>query len=300
MVSGVVDSNDPNHPVEIYYSRPGLVDLGDISSDLGIRIYPEDKTSLFPDPNLGIGSQITIERALPIVVEDAGKVTIYRTWQEKVSDLLKENNIELMGQDTVEPTLESELSLDMRIIITRVEEVEIKLTEIIDYKTIRKEDPDLPRGQNRVETSGHKGEREVTYKIKRVNGEEVSRIKLSSETIKEPVNQVLIIGVGPTYASSGPYVDTINAAARRYLINGTALMCLMLRESGGSADAGYPDGMYKGLFQYEEGFWGDISAKAGYAGASIYDATAQIYTTAYALTHGYTGRWPPWRYCADK
>ena len=74
----------------------------------------------------------------------------------------------------------------------------------------------------------------------------------------------------------------------------------MMRESGGSADAGYPDGMYKGLFQYSEGFWQTVSARAGFEGASIYNAQAQIYTTAWALTYGQGSRWPPWSGCSDK
>jgi len=48
------------------------------------------------------------------------------------------------------------------------------------------------------------------------------------------------------------------------------------------------------------GFWQWASAKAGYSGASIYDPTAQIFTTAWALTHGQAGRWPPWGSCANK
>lgn len=292
--------SDPNHPTEIYYGDPFLKTLEEMLASLGLEIFKEDKIEVLPPPELGIGSQITIHRALPIEVTDAKKVTLYRTWQETVADLLKENNIELIGQDSVEPVLETKLNLNMKIKITRVAEVEITEREPIDFKTIKKEDIDLEKGQTRVEQKGIKGEREVVYIVKRVDGEEVSRTKKSSEIIKDPVNEILIIGIGPKYTTEGPYKDTINAAARKYLINGTALHCLMMRESGGSADAGYPDAQYKGLFQYEEGFWNDISAIAGYGGASIYDATAQIYTTAYALTHGYGRRWPPWGSCSNQ
>jgi len=300
MVSGVVDISDPNHPVEVYYGRSDLDNLAEMAADLGIRLYPEDKIQVFPSPAMHLGSQIIIHRALPVEVTDAKKVTLYRTWQETVGDLLKEKQIELLGQDSVEPALEVKLTQNIKIKITRVAEVEISEREPIDYKTIKKEDIDLEKGQTRVAQKGIKGEREVIYLVRRVDGEEVSRTRKSSQVIKDPVNEILIIGIGPKYTTLGPYRDTVNAAARRYLINGTALHCLMMRESGGSADAGYPDGQYKGLFQYEEGFWEDISAKAGYAGASIYDATAQIYTTAYALTHGYAGRWPPWGSCANQ
>jgi len=274
-------------------------------ASLGLEVFKEDKLEFIPPPELGMGSKITIHRALPVEVTDAKKVTIYRTWQETVDGLLKENSIELVGQDSVEPALETKLARDTKIKITRVAEVEVTEKESIDFKTIRKEDIDLEKGQTRVEQKGIKGEKTVIYIVKRVDGEEVSRTKKSSEITKDPVNEILIIGIGPKYAKSGPYVDIINAAARKYLINGTALMCLMLKESGGSADAqngceesdGY---CYQGLFQYEPGFWSDVARRAGVS-SDIFNASAQIYVTAWALTHGYGGRWGnTWPLCANQ
>jgi len=300
LVSGVIDASDPNHPTEVYFGQASFNNLPDMLDDLGVRIFEEDKTDIFPAPELNIGSKITIKRALLVEVTDAKVTRIYRTWQKTIDGLLKENKIELLGQDSVEPSLSTWLRQDTKVKITRVAEVEITEKELIDYKIIKKTSIDLEKGQTEIDTRGVKGEKEVVYLIKRVDGVDTSKTQKSSQVIREPTNEILIVGIGPKYAKSGPYKDTINAAARNYLINGTALMCLMLRESGGSADAGYPDGQYKGLYQYEDGFWADISAAAGYGGASIYSAEAQIYTTAYALTHGYGGRWPTWGGCANQ
>lgn len=300
MVSGVVDTSDPNHPREVYFGNAKFQTLEEMTDDLTIKIYPEDKTKIFPDPALGIGSRIEIERALPIEVTDAKITKTYRTWQKTVDGLLRENHLELLGQDSVEPSTSTWLRENLKIKITRVAEVEVTEKEPIDYQIIKRTSIDLEKGQTEIDTRGIKGEEEVVYLIKRVDGVEVSKTKKSETVTQKPQNEILIIGIGPKYAKSGPYKDTINAAARAYLINGTALQCLMLRESGGSADAGYPDASYKGLFQYTDGFWADISARAGYGGSSIYNAEAQIFTTAYALTHGYSGRWPPWGGCADR
>jgi len=73
-----------------------------------------------------------------------------------------------------------------------------------------------------------------------------------------------------------------------------------MKESGGGPDTGYPDSLYKGLFQYTDGFWEDASVKAGFNNASIYNGDAQIFTTAWALTHGLSGRWPPYASCKNK
>lgn len=263
-------------------------------SGLGVTLYPEDKITAFPNPNLKMGSKITIERALPIVIYDSGHKTTYRTWQSDVSGLLAENNIELLGKDTAEPNTSTALTQEMTVKITRVAEVDVTETETINFKSVQKTSVDLEKGSTKIETKGVQGSKDCIYTIRRVDGVQVSKTLKSCSVTKEPVTQVTIIGIGPKYAKSGPYVDTINAAAKKYLINGTALMCLMMAESNGHATSGYPNGPYQGLFQYDPGWWGTASSQAGYAGAAITDPTAQIFTTAYQLTHGQSRRWPPW------
>ena len=301
---------DANHPVEIYYGQPQYLDLNSMADGVGVKIYPEDKVQTFPDPSLGIGSKIVITRATAIYVTDAKKLTVYQTWQKTVRDLLKEKNIELLGQDSVDPSLDTWLRNNMSLTITRVAEVKITETEPIDFKTIKKNSVDLEKGQTQIQTKGVNGEKQVTYKIKRVDGVEVSRTVENTQVTKEPVTEVQIIGIGPKLAKSGLYKDTINAAVKsslnkNYSVNGTALMCLMISESNGNADSIGRDSndnpAYYGLFQYTAGFWAQASSGAGYGGASWSDPTAQIYTTVWALTHGYSGRWGgTWPACAGK
>lgn len=299
-MAGVNTYNDPNHPVEVYYGEPIYRDLKSMIENLGITVYPEDKVETVPEPDLGIGSQITIIRATKINVVDAKKNYTYHTWQTLIADLLKEKGIGLLGQDSVSPAATSLLTYNMNIVITRVAEVEVTETESIDFKVINKNSADLEKGQTEIETKGVKGEKQVKYLVKRVDGVEVSRSIIDTNITKQAVNQIVIVGIGPKLAKSGPHLSDINGAAKKYLINGTALMCLMLAESGGTANTGYPDGPYFGLFQYTEGFWSSASSSAGYGGSSIYNGTAQIYTTAWALTHGQAGRWPPWGRCSNK
>ena len=223
-----------------------------MADGLGIKIYPEDKVQTFPDPSLGIGSKIVITRATAIYVTDAKKLTLYHTWEKTVRDLLTEKNIELLGQDSVDPSLDTWLRNNMSLTITRVAEVDVTETEPIDFQIIKRNTVDLEKGQTAIQTQGVKGEKEVIYTIKRVDGEEVSRTVKDTKVIKESVSQVLLIGIGPKLAKSGPYKDIVNDAAKKYLINGTALMCLMIAESNGNADSVNPDGPWYGLFQYSD------------------------------------------------
>ena len=299
-VAGAQIVADPNHPTEAYFGSARFTDLQSMLQELGVTVYPEDKTTTFPPPELGLGSRITITRATPVYVTDAKIAKTYRTWQQTIKQMLAENNIELLGKDSIDPTVESLITTDMKVKITRVAEVEVTQKEEIDFKTIRKNNVDLEKGQTQTEQRGAKGEKETVYIVKRVDGEEVSRTVKSSEILKEPTTEILIIGIGPKLVHTGLFQDWLNAAAKQTLVNATALQCLMMRESGGSPDTGMPDGMYKGLFQYEEGYWAAASDRAGFGAASIYDAKAQIFTTANEISRGQSRRWPPFANCKDK
>lgn len=194
MVSGVVDVSDPNHPVEVYYGRPEFNNLADMTSDLGIRIYNEDKVKLFPDPSLNLGSQITIQRALPITVEDAGKISIARTWSTQIKDFLSEQKIVLGDQDKISPDLTTWLRSDLRITIIRVDETELKEEETVAYKTVNKNDPNMDKGQTRVEQAGKNGTKVKTYLVRRENGVEVSRKLINEEITAEPQDKIVYIG----------------------------------------------------------------------------------------------------------
>jgi hypothetical protein len=287
--------------VEIYYGSPKFRDLSLMQFDLNLKTFPEDKVKTVPAPELGIGSQITVTRATAVNVVDAKVATTYRTWTTNVKQFMQEKNIQLLGQDSVTPDINSAISNNMNIKITRVAEVETVEKQVIDFRVVKKNSVDLEKGQTSTETRGANGEKQVTYKIKRVDGVEVSKMVIDTKTTKEPTNEVQIIGIGPKLAKSGPYLDTINSAAKEYLINGTALMCLMIAESNGHSDSINPDGPYYGLFQYSDGFWSKASSGAGYGGAGWENASAQIYSTAWALTHGYGGRWGgTWPRCSGK
>lgn len=292
MIAGAETSEDPNHPVEIYYGNPDFKTLGAMLKNLNVQVYPEDKVQAVPLPEFGLGSRITISRSTPVNITDAKKEKKYRTWAKTVGELLSNEHLSLEYQDSVEPPADAPIFWNMSVKITRVAEVDMTQREDIDFKTIQKSDHDVERGTNKVETKGEKGQKEVTYHIKRIDGEEVSRKIIETKVIKEPVTEVLIVGTGPKLVHSGLYIDTFNAAAKKYDVNATALQCLMMCESNGHTDSVAAAG-YVGLFQYDPGFWGPASDAAGFANADWQDIKAQIFTTARLISIGQSRRWPP-------
>lgn len=185
---------DPNHPVEIYFGESQYQSLQAMADSLGVTIFSEDKVTALPPPEMGLGSRIIITRATKVNVTDAKVKKVYRTWQTNIRDLLKEKNIELLGKDSSLPGISTSLSFNMSVTITRVAEVEVKESENIDYKVVKQYDSSLEKGNNYISQKGNNGKKVVTYKVKRVDGAEVSRAVIDSQITKQPQNEILVVG----------------------------------------------------------------------------------------------------------
>lgn len=194
-------------PVETYYASPMANNLSAVLKAKNIEVYPEDIIETNPPISLGLGSVIKIYRATPVEIIDWGKKNTYRTWQTTVEAVLAEQSMELGDNDRVNPSPSSPILLGTDgklalLTITRVAVTEIKEKEKIEYKKVEKEDPNLPRGQVRVE-KGAAGERVKTFQVTRENGVEVKRVLLKNEVTKEPVDETRIVGtkvvIGKTY-----------------------------------------------------------------------------------------------------
>lgn len=261
-----------------------------IAKDMGAAPYGEDKFASFPDIKMGIGSKITLYRAPTYFIKDGKKNFEFRSWAKNVGELLAEKNIELGQDDKINFANDYPLENRMSLVIIRVAITNIQEKELIEFKTIKKEDKNLDEGKTRVEVAGEKGVKTKTYLVRREDGEEVSRTLTNSEITKEPVDEVVYHGTRPVITVPCKFNDLVIEASLKYGAKANELCYRMMRESNGNPNS--DGGKYKGLFQYEEGFWNSASAKAGYSGASIWDAKAQIFTTAWAWTHGLRSRWP--------
>lgn len=92
------------------------------------------------------------------------------------------------------------------------------------------------------------------------------------------------------WESRGQWRPIIAIAARRYHVSAEGIYAMMLRESGGRRYAG-SSSPFKGLFQYYPGTWG--ASWNPWRATSIYDGSAQIFATCYAVSKGYGhSMWP--------
>ena len=160
-------------------------------------------------------------RTVKIVLSSGYEMEVLTT-KTSVKDILDENHIVLLEDEKVTPDTSEELSDNNTIIISdESEEVKEATTKVekssdvtteeilnnnyskitektvveqveIPFETITK---DVTTGsgtkQDRVVQQGENGIKEITYKIKYQNGEEIEKKEISSKIIKEPVDKII-------------------------------------------------------------------------------------------------------------
>lgn len=161
-----------------------IIQENNISLEKYDKIIPELSSPAFPR------MEIEIKRAVPISIEADGKTIKNYTLAKSISDVLTENGIILSRLDKVSPNQTELPRKDTEITVTRINVEEVTVQEEIDYKTVAKKDSKLGWREKKIETPGENGILEVLYKITYQNGKEISRVALSKEIKKEPVNQI--------------------------------------------------------------------------------------------------------------
>lgn len=167
--------------------------------------------------------------SIKIVFADDCETTVM-TAKTVVSEILEENHILLEADEQVHPSLDSTIDLTKTITISKAtaekkiiaEEVESVSTEEIlgNYVTITEkiitEQIEIPfetvtkdvsssgtDTANKVLQEGENGLKEVKYKVKIQDNEEIERQILSETIIKEPVDKIIQISTKITSRSSG-------------------------------------------------------------------------------------------------
>ena len=93
----------------------------------------------------------------------------------------------------------------------------ITRTEEIPFETVKKENPTLPAGQEKVVTEGAKGERTIYVSVTTENGKETETV-LEEKVTKEAVNQVVEFGTPVTHVGDEKGVAPVADAKPRVVI----------------------------------------------------------------------------------
>ena len=141
------------------------------------------------------------------------------TNKTKVADILAENHIIILEDETVYPDKESNIDISKKIVISKkvdepiviseqtsditTEEILGKYVTIVEkiiveqveipFETITKDISNSSNTENKVLQEGKNGIKEIKYKVKYQNDVEIERTEISSQVIKEPVQKIIQI-----------------------------------------------------------------------------------------------------------
>lgn len=225
------------YQVNIYRARPIIVVDGpvrlkilsahqtaeQIASDAGIPLKDEDRADFSLATNFtsdGAGQILTISRAREITLDLYGKTTPLRTQAATIQELLKEKNITLAAPDRLSHPTTTPIHEGMSIRIWREGVQTLSVEEDIAPPLRLIYDLNQPLGYRAVQSAGTVGLRTITYQVEIRDGEELSRVRLSAVTTREPKEQTEVIGLrndgrGLTAAKGAQYFTDSRGVSHR-------------------------------------------------------------------------------------
>lgn len=166
--------------------------------------------------------------AVSVDVIDAKSVTIRQRDNEitvklakgTVADALARAGITADDSLIISPEVDTEIENDMTVTIKKVTYEEKTETQPIEFETVEKESDSLDEGETEVHQKGSDGEKQISKKIKYIDGEKASEEVVDTKTIKEPVDE--IIYVGAKNKAGNTFVDQSGAVvAYKQVISGS-------------------------------------------------------------------------------
>jgi len=148
------------------------------------KIIPEGNAPLYT------GTHIDIRRALRIKIIADGKTAENYVFGKTVREALSESQITLSRLDKTAPPLNTLVSNDLPITVTRINVEEVTEEEDITFKTVVQNDAKLGWQEKKITTPGQLGKKEVQYRITYKNGKEVTRLVLGSKVTQDSVAQI--------------------------------------------------------------------------------------------------------------
>ena len=200
----------------------------------------------------GLALTVTTPKDITLVV--AGKPAKHTITAATVSEALAQLRVATGSGVKVTPALDSVLVDGTQIVVQTVTTKDVRKTEAIAFKTVRKESSALFKGETEVDTKGVAGVRTVTLRTTAVDGKVVSTKEIASSVTKAPVAKVVLVGTKPRPASTSSTPSTSTSGAGINLARADMWERVAQCESGGNWSINTGNGYYGGL-QFSFSTW---------------------------------------------
>jgi resuscitation-promoting factor RpfB len=193
----VVDIDLDGHPTLTVVAVADTV--ADVLREAGLDhlLVREARIDPAPDAPIADGGRIVIGLPVTVAIAVDGAVRQVETYADTVGGALADAGVGLGDHDLVDPPLDRTLDRPTDITVQRVDVVEEVVEVPIEHGEQRRDTDELREGETRVETPGQDGLRRETYEVTRVDGEVTERELVAEEVVREPIDQVALVGVAP-------------------------------------------------------------------------------------------------------
>lgn len=141
-----------------------------------------------------IDTDVYIKRGFYVSIEADNETVTLTMTKGTVADALKLADITVNDGDIVSEPLDTVLTENASVTVSRVKSEKVTETETVEYKTKKVKTDKLYEGQTEVETEGENGKIKYTYKVTYTDGKETERELIKKETVKEAVDKVILVG----------------------------------------------------------------------------------------------------------
>jgi len=229
--------------------------------------------------------------SVPLTLVDATGVTGLRAPRAvTVAEALAVNGIELGPQDDVSIASDAIVNAGDVIHLVRVADYDTVVRESLSFSVEVIYDAELAAGRTTLVSAGLTGLADNTYRVHVVDGAEAGRALVASAVVVSPVAEVRRVGTKPAPAPSG-IAAVIGSAAAAWGADPDQLLRVAWCESRYNPYAVNARSGAAGLFQFMPATWAANSVRAGYGGASVFDAVANANTAAYMFRNGQAAQW---------
>ena len=168
--------------------------VGQTLADLGVDAKGADLNAKASQRLKDRGNDIEVTTAKNLTVVADGKDHKVSAAVGTAKEALKDTGVKLDKDDFLSVPMSAEVSDGQVLTVNRVKNDTVKDKQPIKAEVETKKSDSLYEGETKVETEGKDGEKQVTYKVKTINGEEVKKEKKDEKVLSEPKTKVVIQG----------------------------------------------------------------------------------------------------------
>lgn len=168
--------------------------VGQALADLGVDAKGADLNAKASQRLKDEGNDIEVTTSKDLTVVADGKDHKVSAAVGTAKEALKDTGVKLDKDDFLSVPMSAEVSDGQVLTVNRVKNDTVKDKQTIKAKVETKKSDSLYEGETKVETEGKDGEKQVTYKVKTINGEEVKKEKKGEKVLSEPKAKVVIQG----------------------------------------------------------------------------------------------------------